>query len=63
MWLVPVWSQADHRMNRVSDQGNRRLTTQRGSGVADLTLLDVTDDRLAAVLRVLPGDEREWARV
>src|SRR5579871_3060663 len=45
VWLVHVLSQADHRMNRVSDWVSRRLTTLRGSGVADLTPLDVTDDR------------------
>ncbi len=58
VWLVHVLSQADHRMNRVSDWVSRRLTTLRGSGVADLTPLDVTDDRLADVLRLLSDDER-----
>lgn len=58
VWLTHVVSQADHRMNRVQDWVSRRLTTLRGSGVADLTPKDVTDDRLADVLRLLSDDER-----
>jgi transposase len=58
VWLTHVLSQADHRMNRVQDWVCRRLTTLRGSGVADLTPKDVTDDRLADVLRLLSDDER-----
>jgi len=58
VWLTHVLSQADHRMNRVQEWVSRRLTTLRGCGLADLTPLDVTDDRLADVLRVLSDDER-----
>src|SRR5690348_4708485 len=57
-WLVHVMSQADHRMNRVQEWVSRRLTTLRGCGVEELTSLDVTDDRLADVLRLLSDDER-----
>jgi transposase len=58
VWLTHVLSQADHRMNRVQEWVSRRLTTLRGCGLADLTPLDVTDDRLADVLRLLSDDER-----
>jgi transposase len=57
VWLTHVFSQADHRMNRVQQWVSRRLTTLRGCGLADLTPLDVTDDRLADVLRLLSDDE------
>ncbi|HEY1348164.1 MAG TPA: hypothetical protein VGF67_00890 [Ktedonobacteraceae bacterium] len=52
---------ADHRMNRVQDWVGRRLTTLRGCGLVGLTPLDVTDDRLADVLRLLSDDERDRA--
>ena len=58
VWLVHVLSQADHRMNRVQEWASRRLSTLRGCGLANLTPLDVTDDRLADVLRLLSDDER-----
>lgn len=58
VWLTHVLSQADHRMNRVADWVSRRLTTLRGCGLESLTPLDVTDDRLADVLRLLSDDER-----
>jgi len=58
VWLTHVLSQADHRMNRVQDWVGRRLTTLRGCGLVGLTPLDVTDDRLADVLRLLSDDER-----
>jgi transposase len=58
VWLTHVLSQADHRMNRVQDWASRRLTTLRGCGLESLTPLDVTDDRLADVLRLLSDDER-----
>jgi transposase len=58
VWLVHVLSQADHRMNRVQEWVSRRMNTLRGCGVVELTPLDVTDDRLADVLRLLANDER-----
>ncbi len=58
VWLTHVLSQADHRMNQVQDWASRRLTTLRGCGMEALTSLDVTDDRLADVLRSLSDDER-----
>ncbi len=58
VWLTHVLSQADHRMNRVQEWVSRRLTTLRSCGLAGLTPLDVTDDRLADVQRLLSDDER-----
>lgn len=58
VWLTHVLSQADHRMNRVQDWVKRHLTILRGCGLKNLTPLDVTDDRLADVLRLLSDDER-----
>jgi transposase len=58
VWLVHVLSQADHRMNHVQEWASRRLTTLRGCGLESLTPLDMTDDRLADVLRLLADDER-----
>jgi transposase len=58
VWLVPGWSQTDHRMNRVQDWFSHRRNTLRGRGVADLSPWDATDDRLADVQRVLSDDER-----
>lgn len=57
VWLTHVLSQADHRMNRVQDWAKRRLMTLRGCGLESLTLVDVTDDRLADILRLLSDDE------
>jgi transposase len=58
VWLVHVLSQADHRMNQVQEWASRRLSTLRGCGLESLTALDMTDDRLADVLRLLADDER-----
>ena len=58
LWLVHVLSQADHRMNQVQEWASRRLTTLRGCGLESLTPLDMTDDRLADILRLLSDDER-----
>jgi hypothetical protein len=48
-------------MNRVQEWASRRLTTLRGCGLGNLTPLDMTDDRLADVPRVLSDDERDRA--
>jgi transposase len=58
VWLTHVLSQADHRMNRLQEWASRRLATLRGCGLETLTPLDVTDDRLADVLRLLSDDQR-----
>ena len=59
VWLAHILSQADHRMNRVQDWASRRLSTLRGCGMSALSVQDVTDDRLADVLRLL-SDDSHW---
>jgi transposase len=56
VWLAHILSQADHRMNRVQEWTARRLETLRGCGVTSLEPGDLTDDRLADVLRLLSSD-------
>src|SRR5436305_3508308 len=56
VWLAHILSQADHRMNRVQEWATRRLETLRGCGMNTLCPQDVTDDRLADVLRLLSSD-------
>lgn len=57
IWLAYILSQADHRMNRVQEWGSRRLETLHGCGLESLSVQDLTDDRLADVLRLLSDDE------
>jgi transposase len=59
VWLAHILSQADHRMNRVQQWGTRRLETVRGSGMSSMETQDLTDDRLADVLRLL-SDDTHW---
>jgi transposase len=56
VWLAHILSQADHRMNRVQEWAVRRLETLHGCGVKALEPRDLTDDRLADVLRLLSND-------
>lgn len=56
VWLVYILSQADHRMNRVQEWAKRRLDILRGCGMNGLAGGDLTDDRLADVLRLLSND-------
>src|SRR2546426_11111243 len=58
VWLAHILSQADHRMNRVQEWATRRLETLRGCG-SSLSPHDLTDDRLADVLRYL-SDDASW---
>lgn len=60
LWLTHVLSQADHRMNRVQPWAEQRLETLRRCSQQPVCPLDVSDDRLAAVLRALSADAR-WA--
>src|SRR5438128_9145926 len=55
VWLTHILSQADHRMNRVQEWARRRRETLRGCG-RSLSPHDLTDDRLADVLRYLSQD-------
>src|SRR2546425_407100 len=59
LWLTHVLSQADHRMNRVQLWAEHRLQTLRGCSDAWLAVRDLSDDRLADVLRDL-SDDRRW---
>src|SRR5437868_12358804 len=58
IWLTHVLSEADHRMNRVQPWAERRLETLRGCSAESLEVRDLSDDRLADVLRHLSDDER-----
>ena len=59
VWLAHILSQADHRLNQVQPWLERRLATMRGSTGQPVTALDLTDDRLAALLRTL-ADDATW---
>src|SRR5947209_7446918 len=59
LWLTHVLSQADHRINRVQVWAEHRLSTLRGCSEARLEVRDLSDDRLADVLRAL-SDDRRW---
>lgn len=61
VWLAHILSQADHRMNRVQEWATRRLETLRGCAMSALCPQDVTDDRLADVLRLLSHDVHWYA--
>lgn len=58
LWLTHVLSQADHRMNHVQSWAQQRLETLRSCSQATLEVRDLSDDRLADVLRDLSNDER-----
>lgn len=58
IWLTHILSQADHRMNRVQPWAEHRLETLRNCSEACLQVRDLSDDRLADVLRHLSEDER-----
>jgi transposase len=62
IWLAHILSQADHRMNQVQTWAHRQLETLRGCSGQDVQVLDLTDDRLAAVLRLL-SDDTCWANL
>ncbi|GAC1432778.1 MAG: hypothetical protein NVSMB65_06480 [Chloroflexota bacterium] len=59
VWLAHILSQADHRLNQVQPWAERRLETLRGSTGQPGAVLDLTDDRLAALLRTL-ADDGAW---
>ena len=58
IWLTHILSQADHRMNRVQPWAERRLEALRSCSEASLQVRDLSDDRLADVLRHLSAGER-----
>ncbi len=59
VWLAHILSQADHRLNQVRPWAERRLETLRGSTGQWVRGLDLTDDRLADVLRTV-ADDSAW---
>ncbi|MCA1599230.1 MAG: IS1634 family transposase [Chloroflexi bacterium] len=59
VWLVHVLSQSDHRLNHVRPWAERRLQTLQTLLPHPLQSLDLTDDRLASVLRLL-SDDAGW---
>jgi transposase len=59
LWLTHILSEADHRLNHVEPWAEQRLHTLRASTGQRVHPLDLSDDRLAAVLEALSHDE-EW---
>ncbi len=59
VWLAHILSRGDHRLNQVQPGAARRLDTLRACTEQPLTALDLTDDRLADVLRTL-ADDTHW---
>ena len=60
VWLAHILSQADHRLNQVRAWADQLPTTLASFLPAPLRPTDLTDDRLADVLRALSDDTR-WA--
>jgi transposase len=60
LWLTHILSQADHRLNHVEPWAEKRLHALRGCTGQRVHPLDVSDDRLAAVLAALSDDLR-WS--
>ena len=57
LWLTHILSEADHRLNHVEPWAEQRLHTLRGGTGQRVHPLDLSDDRLAAVLEALSHDE------
>ncbi len=60
IWLAHILSRADHRLNHVRAWAEHLPTTLASFLSAPLRPTDLTDDRLADVLRMLSDDTR-WA--
>src|SRR5882724_1416103 len=60
LWLTHLLSEGDPRLNQVEPWALAHLTTLRQCTGQFVDRLDLTDDRLAAVLRALADDHR-WA--
>jgi len=58
VWLSHILSEADHRMNQVQAWASERLVTLRICIGQAVRALDLSDDRLAAVVKALSDDER-----
>jgi transposase len=59
LWLTHILSEADHRLNHAQPWVEQRLHTLRGSTGQRVHPLDLSDDRLAAVLEAL-SDHQRW---
>jgi transposase len=59
LWLAHLLSEGDHRLNPVEAWALAHLTTLRQCTGQYVDRLDLTDDRLAAVLRAL-ADDHHW---
>ncbi len=59
VWLAHLLSRGDHRLNQVQPWAARRLETLRACTGQPVEELDLTDDRLADVLRTL-ADDTYW---
>ncbi len=58
LWLTHILSEADHRLNHVQPWAKQRLHTRRSATGQGVHPLDLSDDRLAAVLETLSDDAR-----
>ena len=58
VWLPHILSEADHRLNHVEPWAEQGLHTLRGGTGQRVDPLDLSDDRLAAVLEALSDDTR-----
>jgi transposase len=58
LWLTHILSEADHRLNHGQPWAAQRLHTLRGATGQQVHPLDLSDDRLAAVLEALSDDKR-----
>jgi transposase len=59
IWLTHILSAANHRLNQVEPWAMQRLQTLRGATGQRVHPLDLSDDRLAAVLEAL-RDDAHW---
>jgi transposase len=59
LWLTHLLSEADHRLNHVQPWVDKRLMTLRTCTQQPVQPLDLTDDRLARILRLL-SDDAHW---
>jgi Domain of unknown function (DUF4277) len=56
IWLSHILSEANHRMNHVQEWSERRKEIIRNCGLETFEAEDMTDDRLADILRALSKD-------
>jgi transposase len=59
VWLTPILSEGDHRLNHVAPWAKQCLHTLRECTGQPVHPLDVGDDRLATVLEAL-SDDTHW---